>query len=39
MSISENVGGMSKYLNSIRTTNTYLDIKEGVYKTLMEVPK
>jgi 1-deoxy-D-xylulose-5-phosphate synthase len=39
MSISENVGGVSKYLNSIRTANTYLDIKEGVYKTLMEVPK
>jgi 1-deoxy-D-xylulose-5-phosphate synthase len=39
MSISENVGGMSKYLNSIRTADTYLDIKEGVYKSLMNVPK
>lgn len=39
MSISENVGGVSKYLNSIRTADTYLDIKEGVYKTLMDVPK
>lgn len=39
MSISENVGGMSKYLNSIRTANAYLDIKEGVYNTLKEIPK
>jgi len=39
MSISENVGGMSKYLNSIRTANTYLDIKEGVYNTLKEIPR
>lgn len=38
MSISENVGGMSKYLNNIRTTNAYLDIKEGVYNTLKEIP-
>ncbi len=39
MSISENVGGMSKYLNNIRTANTYLDIKEGVYNTLKEIPR
>ena len=39
MSISENVGGMSKYLNSIRTANAYLDIKEGVYNTLKEIPR
>lgn len=38
MSISENVGGMSKYLNNIRTANAYLDIKEGVYNTLKEIP-
>lgn len=36
MSISENVGGMSKYLNNIRTTDKYLDIKEGVYNSLMD---
>lgn len=36
MSISENVGGMSKYLNNIRTTEPYLDIKEGIYNSLME---
>lgn len=34
MSISENVGGVSKYLNSIRTTDMYLDLKEGVYNSL-----
>lgn len=34
MSISENVGGVSKYLNSIRTADAYLDIKEGVYNSL-----
>ncbi len=39
MSISENVGGVSKYLNNVRTANTYLDLKEGVYNTLMDVPK
>lgn len=31
MSISENVGGVSKYLKNIRTSNTYLDIKDGIY--------
>lgn len=36
MSISENVGGMSKYLNNIRTADKYLDIKEGIYNSLME---
>lgn len=39
MSISENVGGISKYLNNIRTANAYLDIKEGVYNTLKDIPK
>ena len=34
MSISENVGGVSKYLNSIRTADTYLELKEGVYNSL-----
>lgn len=36
MSISENVGGMSKYLNNIRTADKYLDMKEGIYNSLME---
>lgn len=35
MSISENVGGMSKYLNNIRTASSYLDLKEGVYNALL----
>ncbi len=39
MSISENVGGVSKYLNNVRTANAYLDIKEGVYNTLKEIPR
>lgn len=39
MSISENVGGVSKYLNNVRTANAYLDIKEGVYNTLKDIPR
>ena len=35
MSISENVGGLSNYLNSVRTAEKYLDLKEGVYQSLM----
>ena len=34
MSISENVGGVSKYLNNIRTAAGYLDLKRGIYKAL-----
>ncbi len=34
MSISESVGGVSKYLNNIRTTTGYLDLKEGIYNAL-----
>ncbi|MBE5882814.1 MAG: 1-deoxy-D-xylulose-5-phosphate synthase [Lachnospiraceae bacterium] len=34
MSISENVGGVSKYLNNIRTATSYLDFKEGIYNAL-----
>ena len=39
MSISENVGGVSKYLNQIRTADRYLGLKEGIYNTLRGVPK
>lgn len=39
MSISENVGGVSKYLNNIRTATGYLDLKEGVYNALQSMPK
>lgn len=38
MSISENVGGMSKYLSGIRTGNVYNDVKSGVTKTLSSIP-
>lgn len=34
MSISENVGGVSAYLNNIRTATGYLDLKEGIYNAL-----
>ena len=34
MSISENVGGMSRYLNSIRTSEKYLDLRDGIYYSL-----
>ena len=34
MSISENVGGVSKYLNNIRTSNAYLDVKDGIYDAI-----
>ncbi len=36
MSISENVGGMSKYLNSIRTSDLYLDIKDDIYYAIKD---
>ncbi len=39
MSISENVGGVSTYLNNVRTTETYLDLKEGVYNRLKGMSK
>ncbi len=38
MSISENVGGVSKYLNNIRTASGYLDLKEGIYNALKGTP-
>ena len=38
MSISENVGGMSKYLNGIRTAHFYNDLKKGVTNTLNKIP-
>ena len=39
MSISENVGGVSKYLNNIRTANGYLGLKEGIYNALKGMKK
>lgn len=38
MSISENVGGLSKYLNKIRTDKAYLDAKEDVEQILQKIP-
>ena len=38
MSISENVGGISRYLNGLRTTQTYTEIKKGVEGTLKRIP-
>ena len=38
MSISENVGGMSTYLDSIRTTEFYNDLKRNIVNSLYKVP-
>jgi len=38
MSISENVGGMSSYLNGIRTADAYTELKLGIYNSLNNVP-
>ncbi len=38
MSISENVGGLSKYLNNIRSNVGYQDFKFAVYKGLLNIP-
>lgn len=35
-SISENVGGMSRYLERIRTSNSYLDLRDKVYYSLKD---
>lgn len=38
MSISENVGGMSAYLSTLRAGQVYNDIKLGVVNTLNKIP-
>lgn len=38
MSISENVGGMSRYLNGLRTAQAYTGLKRGVEDTLKKIP-
>ncbi len=38
MSISENVGGMSKYLDGIRTAKFYNNLKKGVTNALNKIP-
>lgn len=39
MSISENVGGMSRYLAHLRSDMKYMDFKENLEKRLMGIPK
>ena len=39
MSIAENVGGMSSYLQSIRTADTYINFKIGLEDALNKIPK
>ena len=38
MSISKNVGGMSNYLNGLRTAEAYTGLKKGVEDSLLKVP-
>ncbi len=38
MSISENVGGMSRHLAKMRTSSNYTDLKEGVQNSLEKIP-
>ncbi len=38
MSISENVGGLSRHLNFLRTTESYQEIKTGVARSLSKIP-
>ena len=38
MSIAENVGGISQYLNGLRSAEGYNNLKEGVQNTLEKIP-
>ncbi len=38
MSIAENVGGMSEYLNDLRTNDVYTSFKSGVEQSLNRIP-
>lgn len=38
MSISENVGGLSRHLGNLRTTDAYKDLKTGVTNSLSKIP-
>lgn len=38
MSISENVGGMSRYLGEFRTADAYRDLKNGIMNSLNKIP-
>lgn len=39
MSISQNVGGISRVLSDVRNSYSYYDLKEGVTNTLSKLPK
>lgn len=39
MSIAENVGGMSAYLNKVRTQKEYVKFKGNVEQSLLKIPK
>lgn len=39
MSISENVGGISKYLSGLRTAESYQELKSGITNSLSNIPK
>ncbi len=39
MSISENVGNMSRYLNQLRVRHSYQELKGNVKKAIMSIPK
>lgn len=38
MSISENVGGLSKYLGALRTAESYQELKNGITQSLSNIP-
>lgn len=38
MSISENVGGLNRYLSNFRTADAYMDLKDGVIQSLSKIP-
>lgn len=38
MSISENVGGLSRYLTGLRTAESYQDLKSGITHSLSNIP-
>lgn len=38
MSIAENVGGMSAYLNKVRTQKGYIEFKDNVEQSLLKIP-
>lgn len=38
MSISENVGGMNRYLSKFRTADAYMDLKSNVMNSLNKIP-